>query len=160
MAMLGDPGKLTADGVRQAMAEGYRGIPKIMAPSYRMLCARLAEGRGATVVNCSAGKDRTGIATALVLTALGVPYAAVREDYLLSNRAGRPHLGGNSGGYAALAALPPEVQAAMGGVDGSYLDAAFDQLRKDYGSVEGYLQTELGVGPRQIAVLRRNLLTR
>lgn len=160
VTMLGDPGKLTADGVRQAMAEGYRGMPKMMAPSYRVLFARLAQGKGATVVNCTAGKDRTGIATALVLTSLGVPYAAVREDFLLSNKAGRPHLGTNNARYAGIAALPPEVQAVMGGVDGSYLDAAFDQLRKDYGSVEGYLQAELGVGPRQIAALRRNLLTR
>lgn len=158
--MFGDPRMLSVETVHRMMADGYRGMPKAMAPSYRVLFARLAEGKGATVVNCTAGKDRTGIATALVLTALGVPYETVRQDFLLSNRAGRPSLGHGSGGFAALAALPPQVQAALGGVDGSYLDAAFDQMRKDYGSVDGYLQTELGVGPRQIAALRRNLLTR
>lgn len=159
-AMFGDPRMLSVDTVHRMMAEGYRGMSKAMAPSYRELFARLVAGKGATVVNCTAGKDRTGIATALVLTALGVPYETVREDFLLSNRAARPSLGRNGGSFAALAALPPEVQAALGGVDGSYLDAAFDQMRKDHGSIEGYLQTELGLGPRQLAALRRNLLTR
>ena len=159
-SVMGDPGMLTVEAVHRFMAEGYRGVPRSMAPSYRELFVRLVAGKGATAVNCTAGKDRTGVATALVLTALGVPYQTVREDFLLSNRAGRPSLGHGSGGFAALAALPPQVQAALGGVDGSYLDAAFDQIRKDYGSVDAYLQTELGVGPRQIAALRRNLLTR
>ncbi len=158
--MFGDPKMLSVEAVHRMMAEGYRGMPKAMAPSYRVLFARLIAGKGATAVNCTAGKDRTGIAAALVLTALGVPYETVRQDFLLSNRASRPSLGHNAGGFAALASLPPDVQAALGGVDASYLDAAFDQLRKDHGSVEGYLRTELGVGPREVAALRRNLLTR
>ncbi len=163
-AMFGDPSMLNADRVRSAMAQGYRGMPKELAPSYRELFARLIAGKGAVVVNCTAGKDRTGIGTALVLTALGVPYETVREDFLLSNlAASRQSLGAGSGGVdanaaAAMAKLPREVLMLLAGVEGPYLDAAFDQIRTDYGSVEGYLAKELAVGPREIAILRRRML--
>lgn len=157
-SMFGDPQMLTAERVHQMMAQGYRGMPKQLAPSYRELFARLVAGKGATVVNCTAGKDRTGIATALVLSALGVPYETVREDFLLSNRAIRAPTPREEASFSALAALPADVRAALGGVDGRYLDAAFDQIRTDHGSVEGYLAKELGVGQRELAVLRRRML--
>ena len=54
--------------------------------------------------------------------------------------------------------LPPEVTRLLLGVDGSWLDAAFDQIRLDHGSVEGYLRDELGVGPRELARLRKHML--
>jgi protein-tyrosine phosphatase len=165
--LFGDPAKLTAESVGAAMAQGYRGMPKALAPSYRELFLRLIAGRGATVVNCTAGKDRTGIGTALVLTALGVPYETVREDFLLSNRAiaaqfsRSPGAGGlDARSASAFAALSKEVTALLAGVDGPYLDAAFDQIRADYGSVDGYLAKELGLGPRELAQLRRRMLSR
>jgi protein-tyrosine phosphatase len=158
--MFGDPARLTADSVRAAMAQGYRGTPRALAPSYRELFARLVAGKGAVVVNCTAGKDRTGIGTALVLTALGVPYETVREDFLLSNLAVRNTSRSGDNSFAnQLAALPREVLVPLAGVEGPYLDAAFDQIRADYGSVEGYLAKELGVGPRELARLRRRMLS-
>jgi protein-tyrosine phosphatase len=148
---------ITPDGVRAMMTRAYQTLPREQAPSYRELFARLQTGNGPLVVNCTAGKDRTGIASALVLTALGVPYETVRQDFLLSNGApGMETLQANLLG--PLAALPPEVAAPLIGVDGSYLDTAFAQIRQDYGSVENYMQQELGVGPREVARLRARML--
>lgn len=153
-----DPSKLTADSVRAMMTQGYRTMPKELAPQFRELFVRLiAPAKGAVVVNCTAGKDRTGIGTALVLTALGVPYETVREDFLLSNTA----LGMDSVQHAIspqLAALPPEVVQPLVGVESAYLDAAFAQLKTDYGSIEAYLETELGVGSAEIEALKRRML--
>jgi len=152
------PSKLTAETVRAMMTQGYRSMPNELAPQFRELFARLiVGGKGAVVVNCTAGKDRTGIGTALVLTALGVPYETVREDYLLSNTA----LGMDSVQHAIspqLADLPPEVVQPLVGVEGAYLDAAFAQLKVDYGSIEAYLETELGIGSAEIATLKRRML--
>jgi protein-tyrosine phosphatase len=140
------------------MAHTYRTLAQEQAPSYRELFARLADPRrGPVVVNCSAGKDRTGIATALVLTALGVPYATIKQDYLLSNGAyGMDSLKRDLS--SPMAALAPDAAAALAGVDGSYLDATFAGLRKQYGSVDNFLASELGVGPRQIAILKARML--
>jgi protein-tyrosine phosphatase len=153
-----DPTKLTADTVRAMMTQGYRTMPKELAPQYRELFVRLiAPGKGAVVVNCTAGKDRTGIAAALVLTALGVPYETVREDFLLSNSG--LNMASLQGSLSPqVAALPPEVAKPLLGVEGEYLDAAFDQMRKDYGSIEGYLDKALGVGPVQLTALKRRML--
>jgi len=156
--LFSDPSKLTAESVRAMMMQGYRTMPKQLGPQYRQLFARLiAPGKGAVVVNCTAGKDRTGIGAALVLTALGVPYETVREDYLLSN-VGLNMDTVQSAISPQLAALPPEVIKPLVGVEGAYLDAAFDQIRKDYGSVDQYLEQELRVGPVQIAALKRKML--
>jgi protein-tyrosine phosphatase len=152
-----DLSKMTVDSVRAMMTHAYETLPREQAPSYRELFARLQTGTGPLVLNCTAGKDRTGIGTALVLTALGVPYETVKQDFLLSNGApGMETLQANLS--SPLAKLPPEVAAPLIGVDGSYLDTAFAQIRRDYGSVEGYMQKELGVGPREIARLRARML--
>ena len=156
-SMFSDPSKLTGDNMRAMMTVGYRTMPKEQAPSYRELFASLVAGKGPVALNCTAGKDRTGIGTALVLTALGVPYETVRQDYLLSN--GAPGMNTLAAGISPmLAKLPADVTAPLIGVDGAYLDAAFDQMRKDYGSVEGFMQTELGVGPKEIAAMRARML--
>lgn len=156
-SVFSDPANLTAERMTAMMAGAYRTMPKEQAPSYRELFARLQSGKRPTVVNCTAGKDRTGIASALVLTALGVPYETVRQDFLLTNGApGMETLQANLS--PAMAALPADVIAPVVGVDGSYLDTAFAQIRQDYGSVEGYLDKELGVGPAQIAALRARML--
>lgn len=156
-SVFSDPSKLTADTMRTMMATAYRTMPKEQAPAYRELFASLLAGTGPVVVNCTAGKDRTGIGAALVLTALGVPYETVRQDFLLSNGApGMDKLGAAIS--PMLAALPADAVAPLIGVEGVYLDNAFDQIGKDYGSVEGFLQKELGVGPAEIARLRARMV--
>ncbi|WP_324195366.1 tyrosine-protein phosphatase [Nocardia abscessus] len=73
---------------------------------------------GAVLFHCTAGKDRTGWTAAVLLTLLGVDRATVTEDYLLSNR------------YRAARADDP-----LNGVQQSWLDAAFDQADRTYGSL-------------------------
>ena len=94
------------------------------------------------------------MAAALVLTVLGVPYSTVRRDFMLSN--GAPGMA--SLGEAMKGLLPPEAMPPLLGVEPAYLDAAFAQIRHDYGSVDTYLVRELGVGPRERRQLRANLL--
>jgi protein-tyrosine phosphatase len=156
--MFSDPSKLTASTMRAMMIQGYRTMPKELAPQYRELFARLiAPGKGAIVVNCTAGKDRTGIATALVLTAIGVPYETVREDFLLSND-GLNMDSVRDAISPQLALLPSDVIQPLVGVEGEYLDAAFAQMKADYGSIEAYLEKEIGVGPAEIASLKSRVL--
>jgi protein-tyrosine phosphatase len=154
---LPDFSKMTAAGARAMMIHVYRTLPREQAPAYREMFARLETQAGPLVLNCTAGKDRTGVGAALVLTALGVPYETVRQDFLLSNGApGMDTLGADIAMPAVK--LPAEVMAPVVGVESAYLDTAFAQIRQDYGSVEAYMQKELGVGPREIAVLKARML--
>lgn len=156
-AMFARSGPPTAESMKAMMSQVYRTLPKEQAASYREMFARLVAGKEPLVVNCTAGKDRTGIASALVLTAVGVPYETVKRDFLLSNDApGMSTLASVLPG--PLAKLPPEVLKPLSGVEPEYLDTAFAQIKQDYGSVENYLQKELAVGADEVAALRRNLL--
>jgi protein-tyrosine phosphatase len=87
--------------------------------------------------HCSAGKDRTGMASALFLSSLGVSEEIIMQDYLLSNKC----LGNK---YARLIEKLPHLKA-MFIVDPDYLRAALDQIRADHGSVENYLTDTLNV---------------
>lgn len=139
---------------RASMHQVYRLLPRQQAASYRVLFARLASANGPVIFNCTAGKDRTGVAAALVLTALGVPYATVRKDYLLSNGApGMESLAGAIPGLTITPAMKPLLAVEPG-----YLDAAFAQIIRDYGSVDAYLTRELGVSPMDRRRLQARLL--
>ena len=80
-AALPDFSKMTAVSVHAMMATGYKTMAAQQLPAYRQLFARLIAGKGPLVLNCTAGKDRAGIGTALVLTALGVPYETVSRIF-------------------------------------------------------------------------------
>ncbi|WP_374525709.1 tyrosine-protein phosphatase [Sphingopyxis sp.] len=158
-ALFAKGAKIDAATMRGAMIEGYRGFPKEQAASYRMLFDRLLHSDKAVIVNCTAGKDRTGLATALVLSALGVPRETIMSDYLLSNSAlDMDKLRADAGLKAAAAALPADVIQPLLDVEPAYLNAAFDQIDKDYGSVENYLKRELGVDRVAIQRLRKRML--
>ncbi|MBF0651240.1 tyrosine-protein phosphatase [Dysgonomonas sp. GY75] len=87
--------------------------------------------------HCSAGKDRTGMGAALVLSALGVDEQIILKDYLLSNT----YLANK---YAGLKSQYPAISSLFE-VKPEFLQAGLDQIKKDHGSVENYLTKVLGV---------------
>lgn len=165
MAVFQSP-DVTPEAVREAMAEGYSHMAKEQAPAYREMFSRLAAGEAPLAFNCSAGKDRTGIGAALILTALGVPEETVIADYALSETyvdymeaftAEDTQLTEDSP-YAFLAKLPPEVVAPLMRSDPYYIETALSDLEAEYGSVMGFVQDELGVTDAHLAALRETLL--
>ncbi len=139
----------------------YDSLPQRFVESYRALFAALLAGETPLAFNCSAGKDRTGVGAALVLAALGVPRATIVEDYLLSNdhyRAGPEVEAAMSGRHGPwLLQLRPEMLQLMLSVDASYLEAAFAAVERSHGSVEGYLESALGIDRGARRVLRERL---
>ena len=156
-----------ADGLDEAEARAnlqayYVQILEIYRDDFRELFQTLLAAEGPVLYHCSAGKDRTGVATALILTALGVPRETVLADYELSNRYYRMDMApaGRAGGAetATFARISPGAAKVFHSVDREFLLAVFQELDRRYGGVEGYLQKELGVGPQQIAQLRATYL--
>lgn len=148
-----------AASARAAFASFYRRLPSQFADQYRAMFAELVAGNVPLAFNCSAGKDRTGVAAALILTALGVPRETVTEDYLLSNRyyKPKPPTGDAQDDPTArlFARLPPEVTAVFMGVEAEFLDAAFAGMVEEYGSVEGYLERAIGLDAAARETLRQ-----
>ncbi len=148
-----------AASARAAFASFYRRLPAQFADQYRVMFAELVAGNTPLAFNCSAGKDRTGVAAALILTALGVPRETVIEDYLLSNRYYKPKplTGDTQEDPTArlFARLPPEVIAVFMGVEAEFLDAAFAGMAEEYGSVDGYLERAIGLDATARETLRQ-----
>jgi protein-tyrosine phosphatase len=134
-----------AEGL-QVMRDSYRGYVRQNTPRFRALFAHLLEDRAPLVIHCTAGKDRTGFACALILHALGVADDLIEQDYLLTNRYYRRDL-------SASPDLPDDVRQVLALVDQSFLLAAYEAIRAEYGDLQSYFSDGLGLGPRERATL-------
>ena len=124
--------------------------------AYHLLMTRLADSDGVDVYHCTAGKDRTGWASAVLLKILGVPQPTIMEDYLASNR----YLAEKN--RTMFASLPPErvtVLEPVMTVRASYLEAAFAEVELRYGAFERYLSDGLHLDAETLARLRARFLT-
>ena len=144
-------GSLSADDALEIMRESYRNYVRLNTHSFRALFAHLLDDHAPLVIHCTAGKDRTGFACALVLHALGVPEEFIAEDYLLTNRFYRRD-------PSASTDLPDDVRQAIGSVEASFLTAGFDAIRTDYGDLESYLRDGLALGVGERTSLRERYL--
>jgi protein-tyrosine phosphatase len=142
---------LSSADALEIMRESYRGYVRLNTHSFRELFLRLIEATAPLVIHCTAGKDRTGFACALVLHALGVPDEVISEDYLLTNHFYRRDPNASTD-------LPDDVRQAIGRVEASFLAAGFEAVRADYGDLESYFRDGLDLGPRERAELRARYL--
>jgi protein-tyrosine phosphatase len=150
----------TGDAAHAAMISVFRELPFEQAPSYRQVFAYLKTNDVPLIVNCSAGKDRAGTASALILSALGVPRDTVMADFELTNQLGDLHrsMGNRPASVSPLARQPPEVVDAILRANAAYLAAALDMIVTKHGSVEGYLCDVLDVSADDLQRLRDALL--
>lgn len=157
MKLPGDPASWTREQVVTAMTATYPQLLDQFKGQYARMFAELLAGDVPLAFHCTAGKDRTGVAAALLLTALGVPRATVVEDYLLSNQHMAPMPAHPIGFWAKLS---PEAARAFAGVDRHYIDAVFAVTDRHPGGTMGYLKDKLGLGAPEIAKLRTLYLTK
>jgi protein-tyrosine phosphatase len=144
-------GSLSAADALEIMSESYRNYVRLNTHSFRALFGHLLADRAPLVIHCTAGKDRTGFACALVLHALGVAEDVIAEDYLLTNRFYRRDPSSSTD-------LPEDVRQAIGSVQASFLTAGFEAVQADYGDLENYLREGLGLGPKEQTELKARYL--
>jgi protein-tyrosine phosphatase len=149
----------------------YPLFPKLLAPSFRMMFDALLDGHTPVIVHCSAGQDRTGLAIGLVLTALGVPRDVIFDDYQMSPWLRRVE---NEMDHSAMVHFAESNVVARFYSDilnrrGSdafrprplvnrrgepLLLDAFAAIEAKWGSVEDYLDSELGMGTERIRLFQ------
>jgi protein-tyrosine phosphatase len=151
------------ESARQNMEHFYARMPDEYRPEYAALFHRLAAGDAPILVHCTAGKDRTGVAAAILLRALGVPRAKVVSDYSMSEALlPRPTAAVKAGAVpahiaAAVQHIPPAARIEMTRSDPAFIDAALDSIDHEYGSVDAYLKAGLGLNDAQIEAMRSHL---
>ena len=138
------------DGI-EVMRESYIGYVRQNTERYRRLFAHLLGDSAPLVIHCTAGKDRTGFACALILHALGVPEDVIAADYLLTNRFYRRDPSASND-------LPDEVRQVLSSVQAPFLTAAFEAVCADYGDLEQYFSDGLGLGAAERDALQARYL--
>jgi protein-tyrosine phosphatase len=109
----------------------------------------------AIMYHCTGGRDRTGMASALFLYALGVPESTIEADFTASNTYLQPmhasmYQSMSQGMGLDIAAVKKEMELRP-----ELLRIFFSSIKNKYGSVEQFMQQELGVGSKEIAMLRK-----
>ncbi|MCW5632895.1 MAG: tyrosine-protein phosphatase [Rubrivivax sp.] len=149
--MVDDGRELTVPAVEGLMRDLYRSLVGERAPRFAEFFVHLLRADAPIVFHCTAGKDRTGVAAALVLLALGVPHDVVMQDYLLTNDVFKPP-------WAPRPGLAPGVTQALWGVQPSYLQAALDVVDREFGGPQTYLREVIGLDTERMRALEQRYL--
>lgn len=161
VALLRDP-QTTEIAMRRHMLSAYRLFHEEQHGGIAGLFNLLVEGFVPLLVNCTAGKDRTGVTIAILPGALGVPRDIIRQDYALTDSlhdpSGQLFDVDPDGPFAYLLGVEPDVWRTMNSSSPDYIDATFEALDEAYGGVEGYLRQRHGIDRHQLTQLRSLLL--
>lgn len=152
------------EGVHLPRTGGYGESIVTLAPLYRAIFVRLLKADGAVHYHCSAGQDRTGIASALILSALGVSREQIMRDYQMSTKLRQPRYemppidlaqypdNPVAKLFAGANEKPPQPLYGEDGI--SLLAATFDMIDERWGSVNGFLHQVIGLTGADIARLK------
>lgn len=153
---LPDPKKMAQLIVKDSVLTGIYGSTRYLGARYRPFFQKLIAlpGDQALLFHCTGGRDRTGIGAALLLYALGVPKEKIYEDFTASN----VYLQGMTSQWAAPMAKAAQVDESVIRerlrLRPELLEATFNAIRKDYGSMERFYEQELGMGPKELKKLK------
>jgi protein-tyrosine phosphatase len=147
--LLGRP--LSAADALDAMQTTYRDFVRLDSHRFAEMFEHLLTTPEPLLIHCTAGKDRTGLAGALILSALGVSEEDIWKDYLLTNQLYKRNSTGAS-------TLSPEVLKIVWEVQASFLEAALEVIQAEHGGMQNYLTQQLGLTPTAHQKLRPRYL--
>ncbi|MCB1696224.1 MAG: tyrosine-protein phosphatase [Halioglobus sp.] len=142
------------------MQQANRQFADEFTPQFRQFIHTVLDANGAPVIwHCTAGKDRTGFAAAILLRVLGVPQDIVIQDYMASRE---PALASRKNQLLMLKLFKGEQVAqnvaVLMGVEQDWLEAGFAQIDVTWGNFDNYVANGLQLGPADIERLKANLL--
>lgn len=147
-----------------AMRDTYRALPfgQVLQHLFARYFETLAQVEGPSLIHCMAGKDRTGIAVALLHRMMGVHHDDMIADFLLTNRVGNIEARIAAGARPVRALFGQDMDDAtvrvLMSVEPDYLDHAFVAMAERHGSVEAYMRDALGVTQERKAAIMARLL--
>ncbi len=161
----GDPAQ-----VREAMRVNYPAKLYSHKGVYRSMLVHLIQDDAPLLFHCAAGKDRTGVAAALILSLLGVSREDIIEDYMVTQSQVAHLLESWVGGGATqaqgyedfqqkLAQYSREVVQPVFDADIAYIETLMDYVESKYGNFESYAVQVLQLSTDQLSQLRTQLLT-
>ena len=155
--------------VREAMRVNYPHKLYTHRAIYRKMLLRLTTGNTPLIFHCAAGKDRTGVAAALILSLLGVNNDQIIEDYLATQQEVEGKIGfwmaggatdakGQSDFQSSLSKHPMELLQPIFDADIAYIETLLEYVESTYQGFEKYALTNLELEASDLAQLREGLL--
>lgn len=151
MALMHEPDKANkelgggkVEAIFEQMYRDFIRLPSANSAFSKLFSTMARPGESPVLFHCTAGKDRTGWAAAALLTLLGVPRDVVTADYLRSNDYLLPAYQKEIDGFVE-GGGERSIAVGMVGVRMEYLNAAFDEMEKRYGTIENYFAEALGI---------------
>ena len=141
----------TTEETVDLMRETYRNFVNHNAGTFGRFLKHLLAQPSPQVFHCTAGKDRTGFAAALLLSALGVERATIEHDYLLTNQLYKRDVRIEGSGH-------PHVMKVLWQVQPEFLHAAFDAVDAQHGGMQDYLRGAIGLSAAEMTELQGLLL--
>jgi protein-tyrosine phosphatase len=133
------------------------------APSYAATLRGMIDGPLPAMYHCTAGKDRTGVFSAILLKILGVPQDTIDADYHLTETylddAGRAKMNAAANNPKMMAGIPAGSMKAAMAASPEILRSAFDAMDQKYGSFDNYRRQALKLSDADVATLKSKLLT-
>lgn len=138
--------------------QAYREYATHYLPQLKALFKHISKPENLPVlIHCSAGKDRTGVVAGLIQLVLGVPVESTMVDYLKTN--------GNLDSYTqdvfrrlsklSYFGVPwKELYAPLFAARSDFLNAALEQVREEFGAIDGWFQHGLGFSDREKVVFK------
>lgn len=146
-------GKVNGKDAEKRMLDFYRNYVTEHPEVIRKIITEILESDTPVLYHCTAGKDRTGIITALVLTILRFDNKTITNDYLLSNNYRKKLVNRRLWLARNLHFMYPKLDISvlekLSWVQTAYLDAAFNEINKKYGSADRYIQEVLGISEQK-----------
>lgn len=140
-----------------------REIARDHVEAYKQLMRELVATDRGFLLHCSAGKDRTGIGAALILTLLEVDRETIVHDYLVSNEAEdlflrmKARMEENIRESGLGHEVDEEIVRILSGVRAEYLQGAFEEIDEHYGGIHGYMEA-IGISSADEKHLKERLL--
>ena len=132
-------------------------IVKDFATEYKIFFRHVIENNAEPIVfHCTAGKDRAGFASAMILTVLGVPREKVIEDYLLTNTYVKDHVDSEMLEIELKTFFRADTDnlRKINLVEERYIQAAFDTIDSEWGGMDNYISGALGLSEEDILKLK------
>jgi protein-tyrosine phosphatase len=148
--------------IEATFVKSYRdfvSMPSAKTAYHELFTSLADQNKLPALFHCTTGKDRTGWAAAALLTLLDVPKETVMKDYLRSNDYILPLYKKVIDAFVD-GGGEPSIPQAIFGVKVEYLEASFDEMQTQYGTIENYFTEALGVDATTQNALRDLYLAR
>ncbi|WP_148550625.1 tyrosine-protein phosphatase [Paraclostridium bifermentans] len=142
----------------ELLKEAYYNLP-VNNPAYKELVKLMQNDSSLPILmHCTAGKDRTGVGSAIILMILGVNRSSIVEDYLKSNQSAKDSINEILSVQPELKNVPKDKLKYIFGVNETYINEVFKRIDTDFESTEDYLLKEFNLTKDDIKNLQSKYL--